>query len=81
MSLSDADRRALYDRVHGRCECEMDHGTADAPHHGGRCNNVFTFASGSGVTDWWEPVTNAGAAETLENAQAFCGPCYRLAKV
>jgi hypothetical protein len=79
MPLSDADRRALYDRIGGRCECEVQHDGVEAPHHGSRCPSLFTFASGSGTTDWWEPVFKPGEAESLETARAYCGACYKLA--
>ena len=83
MPLSDADKRAIYDRAGGRCECSRQHEREDAPHHGGRCANTFTFASGSGLTAWWDAnyiqAEEAGGASTLENAEALCGVCYQLA--
>lgn len=81
MPFSDATKRAVYDRAKGQCECTRTHDGADAPHHGGRCTSLFTFASGSGLTDWWDAhyvrPEGEGGAE-LENAEALCGTCYAL---
>ena len=83
MPVSDATRRAMYDRAKGRCECTREHQGDDAPHHGGRCETKFTFASGSGLTDWWDanfirPEAEGGAE--ADNAEALCGACYQLVK-
>jgi len=83
LPISDATRRATYDRAKGQCECTSQHQGEDAPHHGGRCETRFTFASGSGLTDWWEanflrPEAEGGAE--LENVEALCGVCYQLVK-
>jgi hypothetical protein len=84
MPFSDADRRAIYDRSSGRCECSRQHDGIEAPHHGGRCDVRFTFSSGSGLTDWWEPVQMqseaSGGAFTQDNAEALCGACYKIAR-
>lgn len=84
MPFSDGERRAIYDRSGGRCECSRRHEGADAPHHGDRCPTQFTFASGSGLTDWWEPVQlqpdSPGGALTLASAEALCGACYQLVR-
>ena len=82
MPFSDALRRELYDRARGRCECSRQHQGVEAPHHGDRCPNRFSFASGSGLTDWWDAnhirPEASGGASTLENGEALCGVCYEL---
>ena len=82
MPFSDAVRRAIYDRCGGRCECTRPHEGADVPHSGGRCDNRFTYASGSGVTDWWEAhhvmAEASGGASNEMNGEALCGACYQL---
>ena len=82
MPISDGTRRAMYDRAKGQCECTSQHQGDDAPHHGGRCETRFTFASGSGLTDWWEANLIRPEAEgaELESAEALCGACYQLVK-
>jgi hypothetical protein len=84
MPFTDAVRHEIYERSHGRCECSRQHDGIDAPHHGERCANTFTFASGSGLTQWWEAnhiQTEAlGGQPTLENGEALCGACYQLVR-
>jgi len=82
MPFTDGVKREMYDRAQGRCECSRQHDGADAPHHGGRCEVTFTFVSGSGLTDWWEPsykqAEASGGASTAANGEALCIKCYEL---
>ncbi len=82
MPFPDSVKREIYERARGRCECSRQHEGIQAPHHGGRCTNTFSFASGSGLTEWWnanyiQPEA-AGGSSTTENGEALCGACLEL---
>jgi hypothetical protein len=82
MPLPDAVRREIYDRARGQCECTRQHDGLEAPHQGERCPSRFSFASGSGLTDWWDAnyiqPESSGGPSTADNTEALCGACFEL---
>ena len=78
MAFSDDTKTQAFNRSGGRCECTRQHAGQDAPHHGGRCENIFT-RYGSWHAHHKVAVSSGGSDE-LSNCEALCIPCHELTK-
>lgn len=65
-------REECFRRSRGRCECTDSHPDQVAPHHGGRCPNMFIFTR---PPDWDCQRTDPAGPPVLSNMKALCIPC------
>lgn len=78
MAFTQKTKDEAFKRSGGRCECTRQHsGEGSAPHHGGRCPNIFTKDGGE-----WEAhhktAVSSGGDDTLSNCEVLCIKCHQL---
>ena len=72
-----SDRREVFDRVAGRCQCTRP-GICHTPHPpflAGRCSRTFEFWMDGWVVEYIKPLHKGGADE-VGNKHLLCRECF-----